>query len=44
MPLNGDNVNIEKRDGICSVAFVIEDFLNLFLDPSIFFIKDSRSP
>ena len=43
MSLNDDIVDIEKPDGICSLTFVVDDFIRLFLYSSIFTIKDSRS-
>ena len=43
MLLNDDIVDIEKRDGICSLTFVVDEFLVLFLHPSIFSIIHSRS-
>ena len=36
-------IDAEKPDGICSPAFYVDEILGLFLDPSIFFITDSRS-
>ena len=38
MLLNGNVVDIEKPDGICSVTFVEDEFAWLFLHPSIFSI------
>ena len=35
MLLNRDIVHIEKPDGICSLAFVVDKFSGLFLHPSI---------
>ena len=43
MFLNDDIVDIEKLDGICSTTFVVDEFSGLFLPPSIFSIKHSRS-
>ena len=43
MFLNDDIVDIEKLDGICSTTFVVDEFSGLFLQPSIFSIKHSRS-
>ena len=43
MPLNDDLVDIGKPDGICSLTFLIDHFSGLFLHPSIFSIKDSRT-
>ena len=36
-------VDIEKLDGICSLTFVMSEFSGLFLYPSVFSIKHSRS-
>ena len=41
--LNGDIVDIEKPYGICSITFVMNKLSGLFLHPSIFSIKYSRS-
>ena len=43
MLLNGNIVNIEKPDRVCSLNFVIDEFTGLFLRPSTFTIKFSRS-
>ena len=43
MLLNEDIIGIEKVDRIYSPTFVAEEFSRLFLHPSIFYIKDSRS-
>ena len=43
MLLNDDIANIEKRDGVCSLAFVVNEYSGLFLGPLIFSIKHSRS-
>ena len=43
MLLNKDIVDIEKPDGICSLTFVADRFPGLFLHPSVFSIKHSRS-
>ena len=43
MLLNDDILDIEKPDGICSPTFVGNEFSVLFLHPSIFSIKHSRS-
>ena len=43
MLLNEDIVDIEKPDGICSLAFVVDEFSGLFLHPSILTIIHSRS-
>ena len=40
---NEDNVEIEKPDEICLLTFVVDEFSGLFLHPSIFPIKHSRS-
>ena len=42
MLLNDDIVDIEKVYGICSLTFVMDEFLGLFLHPAIFSIKHSR--
>ena len=44
MLLHDDIVDIEKQDGICSTAYVVDEFSGLFLYPLIFSIKHSRSP
>ena len=36
MLLNDDIVDIKKTDGISSLTFVVDEFLGLFLHPSIF--------
>ena len=41
--LNNDIVDIEKTDGICLVTFNVDDFSGLFLQTSVFSIKDSKS-
>ena len=41
--LNTDIKDAEKPDGICSPSFVADGFSGLFLHPSIFSIKHSRS-
>ena len=41
--LNENIVDIEKPDGLCSLTFVVDEFSGLFLHPSIFSIKHSRS-
>ena len=41
--LNDDIVDIKKPDGTCSPTFVVNEFSGLFLHPSIFSIKHSRS-
>ena len=43
MLLNEDAVDIEKPYGICSLTFVVNEFSGLYLHPSIFSIKHSRS-
>ena len=43
MLLNDDIVDIEKFDGICLPTFVVNEFSGLFLRPSVFSIKHSRS-
>ena len=43
MLLNDYIVDIEKPDGIFSPTFVVDEFLGLFLHPSIFSIKHLRS-
>ena len=41
--LNDDMLDIEKPNGICSPTFVVDEFSGLFLHPSIFSIKHSKS-
>ena len=43
MFLNEDIVDIEKPDGICLPTFVVDEFSELFLHPSIFSIEHSKS-
>ena len=43
MLLNEDIVDIEKPDGICFLEFVVDEFSELFLHPSIFSITYSKS-
>ena len=43
MLLNEDIVDIEKRDGICSLTIVADEFSGLFLNTSVFSIMHSRS-
>ena len=43
MFLNNDIVGIEKPDEICSSTYVVDEFLRLSFQPSIFSIKHSRS-
>ena len=43
MPLNDNFVESEELNRICLLNFVVDDFSGLFLHPSIFSIKDSRS-
>ena len=41
--LNDDTRDIEKPDAMYSPTFVVDEFSGLFLHPSIFSIKHSRS-
>ena len=41
--LDDDIVDIEKPDGICSLIFIVNEFSGLFLHPSMFSIKHSRT-
>ena len=43
MILNNDIVEFEKNDGISFPTFVVNEFSGLFLHPSIYSIKHSRS-
>ena len=43
MLLNEEIVGIEKSDGICSLTFVVDEFLRLFSHMPIFSITHSRS-
>ena len=43
MLLNDDIVDIEKPDGMHSPTFFVYEFSGLFLHPSLFSLKDSRS-
>ena len=43
MLLNENIVDIEKPDGIYLLTFFVDEFSGLFLHPSIFSIKHSRS-
>ena len=43
MILNDDIVDIENPGGIFLLSFVLDEFLGLFLHPSIFSIIYSRS-
>ena len=43
MLLNYDIVDTEKPDGICLPAFLVKNIAELFINPSIFSIKHSRS-
>ena len=43
MLLNDDIVDIEKPNGICSPTLVVDEYSRLFLHPSVFPIKISRS-
>ena len=36
-------VEVEYLQGICSSTFGVEDFSRLFVHPSIFSVRDSRS-
>ena len=38
MSLNGDIVDTKKSDGIWSPLFVVDDFSELFIQPSFFFL------
>ena len=38
MLLNEDILDIEKPDGICLLNFVLDEYLRVFLHPSIFSI------
>ena len=40
--LNDDTVDIKTPDKICSLTFVVDEFVRLFLHPLIFSIKHSR--
>ena len=44
MPLNDDVIDIDKPGEICSPAFVVDNFLGLFISSSIFSIKDLGPP
>ena len=44
MHLNIDIVDIEKRNGICLLAFIVNELRGLFLCLSVFSIKHSRCP
>ena len=41
--LNGDIVDIEKPDGICSTTLLVDEFSGLFVHPSVISIKHSRT-
>ena len=41
--LNDDIVDIGKPDGICFGTFVADEFSGLFLHPSVFSFKYSKS-
>ena len=41
--LDNDIVDLEKLDWICSLTFIVNKFSGLFLHPSIFSIKHSRT-
>ena len=43
MLLNGDIIDIEKLDEICSLTFALDEFSRLFLHTSIFSITHSSS-
>ena len=43
MVLNDDIADIDKPDGICLPTFVVDEVSGLFLHPSFFYIKYSRS-
>ena len=43
MLLNDDIVDVEKPNGICSPPLVVDEYSGLFLHPSVFPIKNSRS-
>ena len=43
MLLNDDIVDIEKPDEACSPTFIVDVLSGLFIHPSIFSIKHSRS-
>ena len=43
MLLKEDIADIEKPDGICSLTFVVDEFLGLFFHPLIFSNIQSRS-
>ena len=43
MLLNDEIVDIEKPDETCSPTFVVDEFSGLFLHPSIYSIKYSRT-
>ena len=43
MLLNDHILDIERPDGICSHTFTVHEFSGLFLHPSTFSIKHSRS-
>ena len=43
MLLNGNIVGIENLDELCSLTFVVDEFLEFFLHPSRFSIIHSRS-
>ena len=44
MPLYDNIVGMEKFDKIFSPNFVVDEIPGLFLHPSVFSIKNSRSP
>ena len=40
--LNDNTVDVESPDGVYSPTFVVDEFSELFLHPSVFFIKHSK--
>ena len=42
MHINEDIVDIEKPDRICLLTFVVDEFSELFLHPSVFFLLYTR--
>ena len=43
MYLNENFVEIEKPDQTCLTTFLVDNFLRLYLHPTIFYIKNSKS-
>ena len=43
MSLNDEFLDTERPDGMCLLAFVVDDFSESFLHQSAFTIKESRS-